>query len=68
MPGMSGLDLARIVRTIRADLPVAVTSGFIDESLLAAADAAGVQALISKPTPIAELLSAIQRLIPARTQ
>ena len=68
MPGMSGLDLARQVRTIRANLPVAVTSGFIDQALLAAADEAGVRALIPKPTPIGELLLTIQRLIPARTQ
>jgi len=68
MPGISGLDLARIVRTIRADLPVAVTSGFIDEALLAAAEAAGVRALVPKPTPIGELCATIRRLIPARSQ
>ena len=68
MPGMSGLDLARKVRTIRADLPVAVTSGFIDEALLAEADAAGVRAIIPKPTPIDELCATIQRLIAARSQ
>ena len=68
MPGMSGLDLARKVRTIRADLPVAVTSGFIDEPLLAEADTAGVRALVPKPTPIGELCATIQRLIAARSQ
>ena len=68
MPGMSGLDLARKVRTIRADLPVAVISGFIDEALLAGADASGVRALVPKPTPIDELCATIQRLIAARSQ
>jgi len=68
MPGMSGLDLARKVRTIRADLPVAVTSGFIDEALLAAADEAGVRALVPKPTPVGELCATIRRLIPAQSQ
>jgi CheY-like chemotaxis protein len=34
MPGMSGLDVARAVAAIRADLPVAVASGFIDENLM----------------------------------
>ena len=68
MPGISGLDLARKVRTIRADLPVAVISGFIDETLLSEADAAGVRALVPKPTPIGELCATIRRLIPARSQ
>ena len=40
MPGMSGLDVAREVRAIRADLPVAVASGFIDEALRAQAEQA----------------------------
>jgi PAS domain S-box-containing protein len=48
MPGMSGLDVARQVRAIRADLPVAVASGFIDEELRAQADGAGVVKLIFK--------------------
>jgi CheY-like chemotaxis protein len=34
MPYLSGLDVARAVRDIRADLPVAIVSGFIDERLL----------------------------------
>ena len=49
MPGLSGLDVARLVREIRADLPVIVTSGFIDEELHGQADEAGVKALIPKP-------------------
>ncbi|QCB45423.1 PAS domain-containing sensor histidine kinase [Hydrogenophaga sp. PAMC20947] len=48
MPGLSGLDVAREVKAIRRDLPVAVTSGFLDEELLAQAEEAGVQHLIFK--------------------
>jgi PAS domain S-box-containing protein len=62
MPGMSGLDVAREVRAIRADLPVAVASGFIDETLHAQADAAGVQELIFKASAVEDLGEAFARL------
>jgi len=48
MPGMSGLDVARAVRAIRADLPVAVVSGFVDVALRENADQAGVREIIFK--------------------
>ena len=62
MPGMSGLDVARAVRTIRADLPVAVTSGFIDEALRAQAGAAGVRELIFKASTVDDFCEVVQRL------
>ncbi len=62
MPGMSGLDVARAVRDIRAALPVAVTSGFIDETLQSGAEAAGVRELIFKADPVEILYDAVQRL------
>ena len=65
MPGMSGLDVAREVRAIRADLPVAVASGFVDEALRAQASAAGVRELIFKADAAEDLCEAFARL--ART-
>ena len=62
MPGMSGLDVAREVRKVRADLPVAVASGFIDETLRAQADGAGVRELIFKANAIEEFCDAFVRL------
>jgi len=62
MPGTSGLEVARAVRAIRADLPVAVVSGFIDENLRARADEAGVRQLIFKATEVEELCEAFARL------
>jgi len=62
MPGMSGLDVAREVRTIRADLPVAITSGFIDENLSASATDAGVSEVIFKAASVEEYCAVIQRL------
>ncbi len=62
MPYLSGLDVARAVRDIRADLPVAVTSGFVDQRLLAMSESAGVRELIVKPIDSASLCEVLQRL------
>ena len=62
VPGMSGLDVAREVRAIRADLPVAVASGFVDEALRAQADSAGVRELIFKADAAEDLSEAFARL------
>jgi PAS domain S-box-containing protein len=62
MPGMSGLDVAREVRTIRADLPMAVASGFIDEELRTQAGGAGVRELIFKADAVEDLCDAFVRL------
>jgi CheY-like chemotaxis protein len=62
MPGMSGLDVARAVRTIRADLPVAVASGFIDEELRAQAGGVGVRELIFKADAVEDFCVVVQRL------
>ena len=62
MPGMSGLDVAREVHTIRADLPVVVASGFIDETLRAEAGGVGVQELIFKANAVEDLCEAFVRL------
>ena len=63
MPGMSGLDIAREVRAMRADLPVAIASGFIDDTLRAEADGAGVRELIFKADAVEEFCAVVQRLL-----
>jgi len=62
IPGMSGLDVAREVRTIRADLPVAVASGYIDDELQALAHGAGVRELIFKADLAEDPCDAVARL------
>jgi len=62
MPGMSGLDVVRALREIRADLPLALASGYITEELRAQAPAAGVRELIYKPNTVDELCEAVARL------
>ncbi len=66
MPGMSGIEVSRAVRMIRKDLPVAITSGTIDEELRSLADEAGVQQLIPKPCSGDDLIAIVERLANAR--
>jgi PAS domain S-box-containing protein len=61
MPGISGVDVANEIRTIRADLPVMIASGFVDEDLQAKALAAGVKALIFKETIVEKFADAIAK-------
>jgi CheY-like chemotaxis protein len=60
------LEVARALRKLRADLPVAVASGYITEELRQDAPAAGVSELIYKPDTVADLCKAIARLAAAR--
>jgi PAS domain S-box-containing protein len=63
MPGLSGLDIAREVRRIRPDLPVAIASGFIDETLRQAAAGAGVRELIFKASDVEVFCASLQGLV-----
>ena len=62
MPGLSGLDVARAVRAIRPDLPVAITTGYVDESLEAQAAGAGVREVIFKAEAVGVFCDAVQRV------
>jgi hypothetical protein len=53
------------VRAIRANLPVAIASGFIDETLQTQAAGAGVRELIFKANAVEELCEAFARLAQA---
>ena len=66
VPGMSGLDVAYEVRNIRADLPVAVVSGFVDEKLQAMAADAGVVEVIFKANVVEDFCAAVGRLARGR--
>jgi CheY-like chemotaxis protein len=63
MPGMSGVDVARAIRALRADLPVVLMSGAVMDGLSAEAVAAGVNAFIYKPAIVDELGPAIGKLL-----
>jgi len=63
MPGYSGLDLLRDAKAIRADLPVAVASGYVTPEIEQRALQEGASALIYKPNDVNELCETVQRLI-----
>jgi CheY-like chemotaxis protein len=67
MPGMSGLELARKVLTIRPNIPFIITTGFVRAEDYQAAKDAGVRQLILKPNTVDELSVAIQRVLQERT-
>jgi PAS domain S-box-containing protein len=55
MPGMTGHDLARALHTIRPDIPIVMTSGYIRDEDAEAALQAGVREVISKPHSVEDL-------------
>ncbi len=63
MPGMSGLEVAQALREIRADLPVAMASGYITDELRLKAPAAGILELIYKPNTVEDLCMTVDRLM-----
>ena len=63
MPGYCGVDLVRDSKAIRADLPVALASGYITAEIEAEAIAAGALALIYKPNDVDELCDTVDRLL-----
>jgi len=63
MPGYSGVDLLREVRTIRPDLPVALASGYVTPDIERDALAAGARALIHKPSDVDEMCHIVQQLL-----
>ncbi len=66
MGDMSGFDLARDVLSVRPDLPVVMTSGFIRPEDQQAAAALGVRALILKPDTVEELGYVLNRVLRQR--
>jgi DNA-binding NtrC family response regulator len=63
MPGYSGIDLLRQAKLVRADLPVALASGYVTPELEHSAMREGANALIYKPNDVSEFCETVQRLI-----
>ena len=62
VPGTTGLKVAIELLKVRADLPVVLVSGSIDEGLQRAAREAGIRGILGKPFTMAEFSGAIHRL------
>ena len=63
MPEMNGLELARQLRHIRADLPVVLMSGFMTDFNQEQVKAAGVCEILEKPVAPVVLAVAVQRAL-----
>ncbi|MDY6944609.1 MAG: ATP-binding protein [Pseudomonadota bacterium] len=63
MPGMSGFHVARAVQTIRDDLPVVITSGYVRSEDRQTAREIGVRDLVLKPDTVEELARVLEQLI-----
>ena len=55
MPEHSGLEVAREIRRLRADLPVILASGYLTDELRESAAEAGVRGLFDKPRGIDDM-------------
>ncbi|MEP7099507.1 MAG: ATP-binding protein [Burkholderiales bacterium] len=63
MPQGSGLDVARVARELRPELPVVITSGYLSEELRIAAEQAGVRQLLPKENTVEELGALLRQLL-----
>jgi len=61
MPEMTGLDLARELRTLRPSLPVLLYSGYADGLADADLAEAGIQVRLAKPVDTLELFAHLER-------
>jgi two-component system, cell cycle sensor histidine kinase and response regulator CckA len=63
MPGMSGFEVARDVRAQGLTFPILMTSGYVEDSLRADFASAHIDAFLSKPYGVDELLAAVATAI-----
>ena len=63
MPGTSGVAVLREAASIRADLPLALASGYVTPEIEQEARQAGARELIYKPNDLDELCEAVARLL-----
>ncbi len=63
MPGMDGLTLIKQARTMRADLPIIIITGFSSESSAIEAVNLGVTGYLTKPFRVPQVLAAAARAL-----
>jgi DNA-binding response OmpR family regulator len=69
MPGMTGTSLAKAVKTVRADIPIILCTGFNERINRENTRALGIQTLIMKPVGMQQLAQTIREvLLPASTE
>ena len=68
MPALSGLQLIQRIRDLGMDLPVILTSGYVNPEDEFKASQLGVRAIVSKPMNKAEFLRALAAIFQAHTR
>ncbi len=68
MTGISGAELTRKLKQIRSDLPVILTSGFVNRTDAEQFDSLGIAAFIPKPYTRKDLLRAFSEVLSPRAQ
>jgi signal transduction histidine kinase len=63
MPEMTGVDLARAIRTIRPDIPILLTSGYADEVPEETLQELGIGPVLAKPFQMQSLKEAVQSVL-----
>jgi CheY-like chemotaxis protein len=63
MPGLSGLQVAKEVAQLRPDLPVLLTSGYINDELCKKAAELGVRHVVEKPDTIDGLCAKVHEVV-----
>ncbi|MBV8124429.1 MAG: response regulator [Burkholderiaceae bacterium] len=63
MPGLSGLDVARAVASIRPGLPIGISSGLVTDELREEARRMGILALIEKENSFGEIVPHVARML-----
>jgi CheY-like chemotaxis protein len=66
MPGLTGLELAKVLSRLRPKLPVILYTGYGEDLAEEKLRAAGVTSLVKKPVDAAQLLALLQTSLPAR--
>jgi CheY-like chemotaxis protein len=63
MPGMTGVELVREVRAVKAHLPVILCTGFSDDLTPESASSIGIDRIIMKPYRYNDVAKAIRDII-----
>ena len=59
MPGIDGLEIARLYRRLALLTPVVVISGYLSKAIVAQLQEIGIRHIIAKPAGVSEILAAI---------
>jgi CheY-like chemotaxis protein len=63
MPGMTGTELARQIRQLRADVPVVLISGYTGPVLTLQALSSGIDHILTKPLDLQQIAEALSKVL-----